>query len=109
MHKEQPRLLCQPVTVKRRYLNPVIAQHLHDRIRVFPKQHEISWDCSFAAPPGRLKINGRRYPQRWRQGHTISCDRLGPRHAGLENSSVHPPAAAKGFFDCFPIDAQGFG
>jgi hypothetical protein len=44
-----------------------MTQCLHDRICFFAKEHEISGDCSFAAP-GRLEINGGRYP---RAGGTV--------------------------------------
>src|SRR5258708_36734307 len=96
MHEEQPRLLRQHVAVKRCYPNPVVAQCLHDRIRFLAQEHEISGDCSFAAP-SRLEINGGPCPPGLRAEKTIFYVCSSPRHATTRTSPPSLPPSRQGF------------
>jgi hypothetical protein len=96
MHEEQPRLRRHHVAVKRCYLNPVITQCLHDRIRFFAKEHEISGDCSFAAAGWKLMAVATP-----RAGGTVIPFSMIVSARGtpkLQNSTVHLPAAAENIF-----------
>src|SRR5579859_404484 len=105
VHKEQPWLLGQHVTVECCHLDSIVREGLDDFVDLTAQEHKISRDGCFSSACG-LKIDGGGHAHRGRHRHSGIGDLLGAWNAELQNSSIHFAGPVESLLDAFLVESQ---